>query len=215
MSEAVAHDCNYTNALTNTGHGARHCGISAVDNSCTGPSTVKKFTCHTNIDQSTTYHESNEVDQMRAAVAVQGLKDNNTVNVADVDTYYNDDDGDQPTQRQNQPSHRGRYPNPPSHNDQSITSPNRKRYKSRNHSSTESRSPDLSHYSYEFCRHHHHRRHSSSRCQSEKIPAHHSNRQFQTYNDQHATLTPHNLYQQQTRSLSLVPYSKCYYVIHV
>jgi len=86
---------------------------------------------------------------MKTAVAVQGLKANNTENVADVDAYNNDDDDDdQPTQRQNQPSQRGQYPNSSSHNDQSITYPNRKCSKSRNHSPTESRSPDLSHSSY-------------------------------------------------------------------
>ena len=159
MSKAVAHDCNYTNASTNTGHGARRCGISAVGNAGVGPSTVNKITRHTNIDQSTTYHKSIEVDQMKAAVTVQGLKKaNNTTNVADDDGYTNvDDDDEQPTQRQNQPSHRGRYPNQSSHNNQSITSPNRKRSKSRNHSSTESRSPNLSHSSNEL-RHHHHPR---------------------------------------------------------
>ena len=153
---------------------------------------------------------------MVAAVAVQGLKKaNNTANVGDDDRYTNvDDDDDQPTQRQNQPSHRGRYPNQSSHNDQSITSPNRKRSKSRNNSPTDSRSPGLSQSSNESRRHHHQsRQHSTSCRQSEGfVHAHHSNRQFRTFNDQYATLPPHHLYQQQTRSLSPVPHSKCYYV---
>ena len=219
MAKEIAFDCNYSNPSTNTGHGARRCGISAVGNSGAGPSTVKTFTRHTNLNQSTTYHESNEEDRMVAAVAVQGLKKaNNTANVAGDDGFTNvGDDDDQPTQRQNQPSHRGRYPNQSSHNDQSITSPNRKRSKSRNNSPTDSRSPGLSHSSNESCHHHHQpRQHSSSRRQSEEfIPAHHSNRQFRTYNDQHATLPSHHLYQQQMRSLSPVPHIKCYYVIHV
>ena len=42
----VAHDCDYTNASTNTGHGAQHCGISAVGNSCAGPSTIKQYMRH-------------------------------------------------------------------------------------------------------------------------------------------------------------------------
>ena len=101
---------NYTNPSTNTSHVffARRCGIFAVSNSGAGPSTIKQYTRHSKIDHSTTYHESNEVNRMKAAVAVQGLKANNIVNVADVDTYNNDDDDDgQPTQRQNQPSQRG------------------------------------------------------------------------------------------------------------
>ena len=52
------------------------------------------------------------------------------------------------------------------------------------HFSTETWSPNLSHPSYES-HHHHHRRYSSSRPQSKEfIPAYHSNRQFQTINDQ-------------------------------
>ena len=50
MSKTVAHDCNYTNVSTNTGYGAQYCGISAVGNAGVGPSTVKQFTRHTNID---------------------------------------------------------------------------------------------------------------------------------------------------------------------
>ena len=119
MAKEMAVDCNYSDPSTNTGHGARRCGISAVGNSGAGPSTVKTFTRHTNLNQSTTYHESNDADRMVAAVAVQGLKKaNNTANVGDDDGYTNvDDDDDQPTQRQNQPSHCGQYPNQSSHND--------------------------------------------------------------------------------------------------
>ena len=47
MSKAFAHDSSYTNASTNTGHGARRWGISAVGNAGCGPSTVKQFTRHT------------------------------------------------------------------------------------------------------------------------------------------------------------------------
>ena len=43
ISKTVAHDCNYTNASTNNGHGARRCGISAVGNTGVGPSTVKNL----------------------------------------------------------------------------------------------------------------------------------------------------------------------------
>ena len=43
MLKAVALDCGYTNRSTNTGHGARRCGISAVGNSGAGPSTVKQY----------------------------------------------------------------------------------------------------------------------------------------------------------------------------
>ena len=101
ISKAVAHDYNYKNASTNTGHGTRRCGISPVGDSGAGPFTVKIFARHTNLNQSTTYHESDEVDWMVAAIAVQGLKKaNNTANVADDDGYTNvDDEDDQPTQR--------------------------------------------------------------------------------------------------------------------
>jgi len=188
MAKEIASDCNYTNASTNTGHGARRCGISAVGNFGAGPSTVKTFTRYTNLNQSTTYHESNEEDRMVAAVAVQGLnKANNTANVGDDDGYNNvDDDDDQPTHRQNQPSQRGRHPNPSSHNNLSITSPHRKRSKSRPHSSAGSRSPDSRTSSCDSRRHHHHVLHPS--------------------------LPPHHLYQPQTRSLSPVTHNKCYYV---
>ena len=162
MSKEIAFDCDYTNPSTNTGHGARRCGISAVGNSGAGPSTIKQYTRHAQIDQSTTYRESDEADRMRAAIVVQGLDVKNTVNVVDDDGYNNDDDDDQPTQRQNQPSQRGRNPNLSSHNNQSITSPNRKRSKSRNHSSTGSRSPASSHSSYDSPRRHHHGRHPSA-----------------------------------------------------
>mmetsp|Transcript_45076 Transcript_45076/g.45656 ORF Transcript_45076/g.45656 Transcript_45076/m.45656 type:complete len:108 (+) Transcript_45076:1407-1730(+) len=107
---------------------------------------------------------------MRAVIAVQGLDIKATVNVADDDGYNSDDDDDddnQFTQRQNQPSQRGCNPNPISRNNQSITSPNIKRFKSRNYSSTESRSPASSHSSYDSCHHHHHGQHPSSRCQCE------------------------------------------------
>ena len=110
MSKKVALKCDYTNLLTNTGHGARRCGISAVGNAGGSPSTVTQFMHHTKIDQSTTYHKSDEANQMKVTLAVQGLKTNDVLNVADVDTYNNDDDDDdddQPTQRQNQPSQCG------------------------------------------------------------------------------------------------------------
>jgi len=157
MSKAVTFDCGYTNPSMNTDHGARHCGIFAVGNVGVGPSTVKQFTCHTKIDRSTTYHESDDADQMRAVIAVQGLYVNDTVNVANDDGYNNvdDDNDDQPIQRQNQPSQHGRYPNPSSFNNQSITSPNKKRSKFKNHSPTRSRSPASSHSSYDSCHHHH------------------------------------------------------------
>jgi len=215
MSKGQARDCGYDNHETNTGHGARRCGISAVGNSGAGPSTVKTYTRHTNLNQSTTYHKSNEEDRMVAAVAVQGLKKtNNTANVADDDGYTNvGDDDNQPTQRQNQPSHRGRYPNQSSHNDQSITSPNRKRSKSRRRSITGPRSPTSSHASYESSHHHEHQ--SSSRRQSEEFIQPHdstTHTQFTNYNDQFDTSLPsHNSHQQQTRSLSPAPNYQSYY----
>ena len=79
MLKAVALACGYTNHKTNTGHGARRCGISAVGNYGAGPSTVKQYTRHFNLDQSTTYHESDEADRLKAAIAVQGLDVKNTV----------------------------------------------------------------------------------------------------------------------------------------
>ena len=110
MNKEVAHDCDYTNPSINTGYDARRLGIFTVGSSGAGPSTIKQFTHHSKIDQSTTYHESDEVDRTKVTVVVQGLKTNNTVNVADVHTYKyddDDDDDDQPTQRQNQPSQCG------------------------------------------------------------------------------------------------------------
>ena len=155
MSKAVALDCNYTNSLTNTGHSAWCCSISAAVNAGVGLFTVKQFMCHTKIDQSTTYHESNDVNQIRVSIAMQGLDVNDTLNVADDGGYNNvGDDDDIPTQGQTQPSQRGCHPNLSSHNNQSITSPDRKRSKSRNCSPTGSRSPAFSHSSYKS-RHHH------------------------------------------------------------
>ena len=213
MLKAVALACGYTNHTMTTGHGARRCGISAVGNSGAGSSTVKTYPRHTNLNMSTTYHESNEEDRMVAAVAVQGLKKaNNTANVADDDGYTNfGDDDEQPTQRQNQPSHRGRCPNQSSHKDQTITSPVTKRSKSRGRSPTGPRSPASSHSSYES-RHHHGQNPSSRRQPEEFIQPHHSNTQLTAFNDQFdPSLPPHNSHQQQTRSLSPTPKCKFMY----
>jgi len=46
MLKEIVFDCDYTNPLTNTGYGARRCGISAVGNAGVGPSTIKQYLPH-------------------------------------------------------------------------------------------------------------------------------------------------------------------------
>ena len=83
----------------------------------------------------------------------------------------------------------------------------RKCSKSRNRFLPGSRSPASSHESP--CRYHN-ERHPHSRRQAEEFNQHHhSNRHFQT------SATPQSLDQQQSYSLSPVPNSKCFCVIHV
>ena len=66
---------------------------------------------------------------------VQELDVNDALNVTAADGYNNvDDHHHQPTQRQNQPSQRGCHQNLSSHNNQTITPPDRKRSKPRNRS---------------------------------------------------------------------------------
>lgn len=61
-------------------------------------------------------HESDDADQMRAALAVQGLNTNNALNATNYDSYNNNDDAYQPSQRQYQPTEHGYLPSPSSTN---------------------------------------------------------------------------------------------------
>ena len=62
MSVSIAYSYCYTKPKTTTGHGSRYQGISLVGNCGVGPFTIKQFSRHINLNQSTIFHENDEAD---------------------------------------------------------------------------------------------------------------------------------------------------------
>ena len=191
---------DYENWRTNTWHGNRACGVTKVQSSSCGAGLKKAVSRHAGHGQAADYDHTNQEGKDKAAAALLGIKVPVEAKKSSTELPHSSSNSESSSSSSSSSSivpHRKRRSI-----DERRRHRKRSKSKSRNQSSPGSRSSVSSHESP--CHYHNEQRPHSCRQAEEFNQHHHSNRHFQT------SATPQVLDQQQSRSLSPVPNSKCY-----